>query len=137
MVKIVTTIDKTGPFFRSVPSKTFLENVRVMLEAVAKEGEQDAEAQLRVGQAGRELITYGGDRVSQHVVGRVTSIAGRKWGLSAVISVNNSHLNRAQGISLMAAASEIEGRLHVFRRTTSRLRSAKAINLAELTKGLN
>lgn len=137
MVKIATTIDKTGPFFRSVPSKTFLANVRVMLEAVAEEGAKDAQAQLQTGQQSRDLITYGGDRVSQHVVGRVTSIAGRRWGLSAVISVNNAKLNRVQGISLMAAASEIEGRLHVFRRTTSRLRSARAINIAELTKGLN
>ena len=41
--RITTTIDKSGPFFRQDPVKTFRQNVRVMMAAVVAEGEADVD----------------------------------------------------------------------------------------------
>lgn len=133
-----STIDMSGPFFTHDPAKTFRANARTMLAAVAEEGQKDVEAQLRVGQGGRYPLGGGirPNRVSGHVVGRVTSLSGRKWALTAVVSVNNKGLSQKQGIKLMAAASYLEGQTHAFRRTTGHLRRARAVNRAELFKGI-
>jgi hypothetical protein len=136
---LVTTIDLSGPFFQHDPGKTFLQNVRRMMEAIAKEGEEDVRAQLQAGEGSRSPLSafYGGaDRTSMHAIGRVQSITGRQWSTHAVISVNNSGLSSAQGISLMAASAIVERKTHAFRNTAKRIRSARAINAAELAKGL-
>jgi hypothetical protein len=136
--RITTTIDLSGPFFAKDVKKTFLENVHTMLEAIAEEGESDVRAQLVAGQSSRaEIRRLKGERVSSHAVGRVKSLAGKNWRYTAVISVNNSGFTREEGISLMAAASYLEGKTRAFRKTSTRLRRAKAINQAELTKGLS
>ena len=136
--KIATTIDMSGPFFRHDPRKTFRQNVRVMMAAIAAEGEDDVRAQLEAGQDRRAPISAGVQpaRVSAHVVGRVQSLVGHPWAVTAVASVNNSRLTKRQGIALMAAASVLERREHAFRRTAARLRRARAVNKAELLKGL-
>lgn len=136
-MKIATSIDKTGPFFTHDPAKTFRANARVMLTALAEEGQEDVRVQLRQGEGSRAPIRLLGGRVSGHAIGRVRSLGGKPWALTAVISVNNSGFSARQGISLMAAAASLERRFHSFRRTASRLRSARAVNRAELTKGLN
>jgi len=132
---VTTTIDLSGPFFRSDPSRTFRQNVRVMMDAVAAEGEADVKAQLRAGEGRRRPVRALG-RVRVHVVGRTTSLAGKRWAVSAVVSPFNQGLTKRTGTALMAAASEIEGREHVFRKTTNRLRRSRAVNSAELLKGL-
>jgi hypothetical protein len=132
----VTTIDLSGPFFKSDPVKTFRQNVRVLMDAVAAEGEQDVKAQLRAGNSGRAAIRRIGDHTSDHVIGRTRSLAGKRWALTAVVSVNNSGLSRAQGISLMAAASSVEGRVHAFRKTKNRIGRTRKTNLSELLKGI-
>lgn len=138
--RLTTTIDKTGPFFTHNPGKTFRQNARVMLARIAEEGAKDLQAQLVAGQAGRQPISRVApgmsERVSGHVIGRVRSLTGKPWQVTAVISVLNRGMSQTEAIALMAAGSEIEGRTHVFRRTTSRLRSARALNKAELLKGL-
>lgn len=136
-MKIATSIDKTGPFFTHDPAKTFRQNARVMLEAVAAEGQEDVRVQLRAGESTRAPINLLRDRVADHAIGRVRSLSGKRWALTAVISVNNSGFSRREGISLMAAAASVERRFHPFRRTASRLRSARAVNQAELAKGMN
>jgi hypothetical protein len=87
---ITTTINNTGPFFTKDPAKTFRQNIRVMMAAIAAEGEADVKAQLAAGDAGRQPISLLGDHVSGHVIGRTASLAGRNWQVTAVISVNNS-----------------------------------------------
>ena len=137
--KIASSIDLSGPFFTNDPGKTFRQNGRVMLAAIAAEGGSDVKAQLVSAQAGRSPLaqpTFRGYRVSDHVVGRVKNLRGKPWAATAVVSVNNSGYTKRQGMSLMAAASYLEGRNHVFRRTTSRLRKAKKLNAAELLKGI-
>lgn len=135
-MKIATTIDLSGPFFTKDVTKTLNENIVLMLEAVAEEGELDVRDQLVATQEGRLPISRLGDRVSDHVRGRVVSLASKHWQRTAVISVNNSGFGPYEGRSLMAAASKVEGATHAFRRTTSRLKRARAVNRAELMKGL-
>jgi len=136
-----TTIDTSGPFFTKDPRKTFRQNIRTMMARVAEEGEQDIQAQQHAGESGRAPISYSsagwsGDRVSDHVVGRVESLRGKPWQVTAVISVNNSGFSTSQGIALMAAHAEVERQTHAFRRTTGRLRRSRKVNAAELLKGL-
>jgi len=143
---VTTTIDLSGPFFKHDPAKTFRQNVRVMMDALAAEGEADVQEQM--GQAGPE-----GAAVRPYVVGRTRSLGGKRWAVSATVSVQPANLSRAGALRIMAIAAGrhkattssgrnigttlgVEGKHHVFRRTTSRLRRARAINAAELLKGL-
>jgi hypothetical protein len=135
--KLTTTIDRSGPFFEHDPAKTVRQNGQVLIARVAEEGAADIIAQLQAGESRRAPISRtSGDRVSAHVIGRTQSLTGKPWQMTAVVSVVNRGLSRAEATALMAAASEIEGRAHVFRRTTSRLRRSRAVNRAELLKGL-
>lgn len=134
--RTITTIRYDGPFFRKDPARTFRQNIRTMLDATAQEGATDVRAQLAAGNASRAPIRYIGDHVSAHVVGRVHSLSGKPWAVTAVVSVNNSGYSKRAGIALMAAASEVEGRTGAFRRTQTRVRRAKAVNAAELLKGI-
>jgi hypothetical protein len=138
MARSTTTIDLSGPFFTKDPRKTFRPNARVMLKAIEEEGEADVRAQLRAGESGRVPISHGvtPNRVSAHVVGRVASLTGKPWQVTAVVSVNNSGFSRQEGIALMAAASRVERETHAFRKTTNRLRRSRKANAAELLKGL-
>ena len=134
-----TEIKKTGVFFTSNPAKTFRQNVRVMMAAVAAEGEADVVGQLRAGESGRYPLGGGirPGRVSGHVRGRTHNLSGKQWAVTAVVSVNNRGFSQQQGIKLMAAASWLESQGHAFRRTTGRIRRARAVNTAELLKGIN
>jgi len=135
---VTTTISFGGPFFAHDPSRTFRQNVRVMMDAVAAEGEADVRAQLAAGESHRAPVrALGRDaRVRLHVVGRTKSLEGKRWAVSAVVSPLNQGFTKRGGKALMAAASEIEGRDHIFRKTTNRLRRSRAVNSAELLKGL-
>ena len=137
-MKITTTIDTKGPFFRSDPARTFRQNVRTMMRAVADEGEADVKAQLKAGESSRYPLGGGikPGRVSGHVVGRVASLSGKPWAVSAAVSVNNSGFSAKQGIKLMAAASYLESNIHAFRKTKNRVGRSRKVNEAELLKGL-
>lgn len=135
--KITTTIDRSGPFFQRDPTRTFRQNVRVLMDKVAEAGEADVKAQLRQGEGGRKKLRgITPPRVSGHVVGRTRNLRGKRWAVTAVVSVNNSGLSKRQGVSLMAASAMLEGRLHAFRRTTNRVRRARSVNVDELLKGI-
>lgn len=134
--KIASTIKFDGPFFRQSPAKTFRQNVRVMMDAVAAEGQADVRAQLESGNSSRSPIAVIGGHVSDHAIGRTHALTGKRWAVSAVVSVNNSGLSRRGGIALMAAAATVERKMHAFRRTTTRLRKARAVNVAELLRGI-
>jgi hypothetical protein len=123
-------VDMSGPFFRRDPKKTFRKNLRDFMDEVAELGEADVVAQLRAGE-GRRASIRGGGRVSQFVQGRTSSIRGKRWAVTAVVSVRPVG-DRKRAVAIMAAAAEIEAREHVFRRTTARLRKART----NLVKGL-
>jgi hypothetical protein len=136
--KITTTIDLSGPFFTKDIRRTMRSNIEDLVAAIAEEAETDVSAQLAAGEAGRALISAGVQpaRLSSHVIGRVRSIGGKDWHRTAVVSINNTGFTKKQGTALMAAASVVEGKTHAFRRTTARLRKSRAVNQAELLKGL-
>lgn len=136
--KSITTIDLSGPFFTHDPRKTFRQNVKVLMDRLAEEGERDVKAKMRSGESRRrELSThiYPG-RVSGHVIGRTKSLKGKNWEVTAVVSVNNSRFSKAEGTALMAGASNVERQTKAFRKMTARMRRAKALNTVELLKGL-
>ncbi len=125
----------TGPFFEKDPALTFRQNVRGLMDQIADIGEADVKAQLTAGQSTRapmRLVTP--NRVAAHVVGRTKNLAGQRWAVTAVVSVNNSGLSKAQGIQLMAAASRLEGQTGAFKRSNGRMRKASKLN--DLTKGI-
>lgn len=134
--KPITTISFDGPFFRYDPVKTFRQNVREMMDAVAAEGEKDVVAQLRAGEARRRPVTLNVGRVADHVRGRTRNLAGKRWAVTAVVSVNNRGWTPAQGMALMAAASRVEGQTHAFRKTKNRIGRSRKTNMAELLKGI-
>lgn len=135
--KITTTIDTSGPFFTKDPAKTFRQNIRVLMDQYAALGEEDVKAQLKQGESRRRpMHGITPVRVSGHVVGRTKNLRGKRWAVTAVVSVNNSGFSKAQGKTLMAAAATIERREHTFRRTSARLRRARKLNQAELLKGV-
>jgi hypothetical protein len=136
--KIASSISYDGAFFRKDPGKTFRQNIRVLMAAVAEEGRKDVQAQLDAGEASREPVSSGVQpaRVSDHVVGRVKSLTGRQWAVTANVSVLNQNMTPKQARALMAAAASLEKRNHAFRRTATRLRKARALNTVELLKGI-
>lgn len=126
-------MDMTGPFFDHDPAKTFRRNVRDFMDEVAAIGEAEVKAQLRSGEGSRRPIRgVTPARVSGHVVGRTSSLSGKRWAVTAVVSPRPTG-SRKQAIAVMAAAAEIEKREHVFRRATARLRKAKTNLLKGLT----
>lgn len=132
-----TTIKFDGPFFTGDPAKTFRQNIRAFMDVVAAEGEADVKAQMAVDAGGRKPIrALSPQRVSDHVRGRTRSISGRRWACTAVVSVNNSGFTKAQGISLMAAASQVESQTGAFKRTAARLRRVAKRADAVLLKGI-
>ena len=141
----ITTIDITGPFFEASADATFAENLRTMLEAIAAEGQADVRAQM--APHSRSGFTESG------VIGRVKAMTGKEWWQTAVVSQQHTfpwgdHTTEA-GAAARAitkpghAAGEqyrggkLEAQFHFFRKTAGRLRRSRAVNIAELTKGLN
>ena len=123
-----TTIDLSGPFFDKDPARTLSENVQDMLEAFAQEGEGDVEAQATAHQ--RTGAFLGG------IEGRVRSVAGRHWLRTAVISETHVYPWPGGG-SKQYRGGKLEAKYHMFRTTTTRLRRSRAVNTAELTRGMN
>jgi hypothetical protein len=138
MATFKTELKKTGVFFTVDVEKVWQRNVQDFMAKVAEKGEADVRGQMRAGEPSRYPLGGGlrPNRVSGHVVGRTVSLAGKQWKKTAVVSVNNSGLTKAQGIKLMAAASWIESQGHPFRKTAGRLRRAAGVNTADLLKGL-
>ena len=123
-----TTIDLSGPFFEKDPVKTLSENVQTMLEAVAKEGESDVAAQAAGHQ--KSGAFYRG------IEGRVRSVAGKHWLRTAVVSETHVYPWPGGG-SKQYRGGKLEAKYHMFRTTATRLRRSRAVNQAELTKGMN
>lgn len=133
--KFKTSIKASGPFFDHDPADTFRGNVHRMMLALAEEGAKDVRGQLQSGNSERAPIRSLGDHVSQHVTGELRKRPSGP-GFSAFVFVKNRGLSKKEGTSLMAAASSLEGRLHVFRKTSGRIMRSRAANAAELVKGL-
>jgi hypothetical protein len=133
MARRLKGVDLSGPFFRRDPVRTWRENVRDFMDEIAKTGEAEVKAQLRSGEGRRAPIRgVTPARVSGHVVGRTSSLSGKRWAATAVISVRPPG-DRRQAIAVAAAAAEIEAREHIFRRASARIRRARTNLLKGLT----
>jgi hypothetical protein len=129
----------SGPFFRKDPAKTFRQNVRAMMDAVAAEGEKDVKAQLAAGEGGRAPVTGWGTntRTRMHVAGRTKSLAGKRWAVTAVVELRMpGSPPRPRAISLRAAMAEIETASHPFRKTKNRIGRTRKTNMSELLKDI-
>lgn len=122
---VQTKVTATGPFFRGDPSKTYLGNVRRMLEEIAEEGEGLVKAQYPV-------LTWAGQ---SGVVGRVKSLSGRKWYQTAVISEQHVYPWPGGGAK-QYRGGKTEARQHMFADATRSLRSSRAVRAANLAKGI-
>ena len=143
-----TTIDFTGPFFEADPEKQFDENVDTMLAAMAKEGAEDVRAQVDSHRG--DMPRWTG--FSEYRVCERADFPWRKGGGYSIIWTSTHNLpgrpeaKSASGglsefrgnaaASVLAAMSTIEGRWHPFRVTKNRLGKSRAVNMAELTKGM-
>lgn len=127
---VATAITFDGPFFARNPRLSWLQNVREFMDEVAALGEADIRAQIAaIPPAG---IRTG--RTRQRYRGRTRSLRGKRWLYTAVISPDTSGLGSAEARSVMAAASEIERRHRVVRRTKSRL--LRLIRTHHMARGL-
>lgn len=120
----ITGLEMTGPFFAKDPAKTFADNLEDFMDAVAKRAEAEVVARMRRGEATRDLVSMGLGRVSDRVVGRTSNLSGRRWRVTAKVSVVPKGLVRLEAIALMAAASEVESQTGAFRKVKGRIRKA-------------
>jgi hypothetical protein len=134
---VTASVALSGPFFAGDPAKTMAENIEKLMAEIAWRGSQDAQRGFRAGSGGRSPVTALGDRVADHIVGRVVarpSKGGRRWRAAGVVQVYNEGLSGPEGRSLMAAASVLESRLGVIRRVARSM--GRALREIDLTKGL-
>jgi hypothetical protein len=130
-----TSIKMTGPFFDHDPAKTWGNNAHNMMVGVAREGSADVRGAMAAGNAGRAAIQKIGDHVSDHVRGELRKRpSGSNY--TAMVFVENRGFSAKEGISLMAAASQVESQTHAVRKTTGRISRSRAVNVSELLKGL-
>lgn len=138
--RLYSSVDLTGPFFTKDPAKTFRANARSMMRGLALEGEADIRAQLYMGEAGRAVISnkVRPARVREHVTAGIpfTPARAKTGAIRVHVYVPNFRFTPREGRALMAAYSRVERQTGAFARTTRRMRRAKAINVAELLKGL-
>jgi hypothetical protein len=133
--KFKTSLKMTGPFFAHDPAKTFRENAHEMMLAIAREGAADVRGQMAAGNSGRKPIRKLGDHVSDHIRGELRA-RPRGPNYTAFVFVENRGFTAAEGKSLMAAASSVEGRVHAVRKTKGRISRSRAVNVNELLKGI-
>lgn len=129
----VTRVDFKGPFFERDVRKSMRTNIRDMMGALAQEAESDVKGQVG-GRHGSMPRSTGATYAS--IKGRTTSLGGKQWQVTAVVSANTGGMDRATAIRIKAAASTIERRWHPFRRTSFSIRRARAVISANLTKNI-
>ena len=144
----VSTIDYSGPFFTKDPGKTFEENIDAMMKAMAMEAWKDVRAQIYQRQPQMPYWTgFSTKRIARRMIhpwktGRAYSLVwastdglpGRPEARAA--SGNRSQFRGNAAAIVHAAQATIEARWHPYRKTTNRLRRSRAVNRAELTKGM-
>jgi hypothetical protein len=149
-----TTIQFDGPFFTKNPFTTLDVNIDTMLKAMAEEGVQDVRAQVRAHKGDmpystgwsaqrvsvRRHIPWGDGRRWAMIWTSTQGMAGRpKLPMRSAVTAGGNKVGTFKGnvaARTLAAMSTIEGRWHPFRITKNRLRKSRAVNVAELTKGL-
>lgn len=113
--------ETSGPFFTKDPRKTFRQNARVMLEAIAEEGEKAVQARAPY---------YTGDKgdpnahIRDFIRGRVRSLKGKPWALTAVVS-SLFHMFNTQGGKHYGYGRKLERKSRFFRRGIATVRKQR------------
>ena len=131
-------VEYSGPFFTKDIKKTFRQNARDLVLAIAEDGEQLVKANLTPGH-GRLTGDY-----ADAVNARVGSLKGKKWALTAVVT-STRHLTMPgfKGFGIFLESGIKGGRqtsfrgLWVYRRVGQALKRNSRAARADLTKGLN
>lgn len=121
MTGVRTEVELKGPFFTKDVRKTFRQNARVMLEAIAVEGEAAVKARAPY-YTGR-----GGDpnaHIRDHIRGRVKSLRGKPWALTAVVS-SLFHFYNKQGGKHYGYGRKLERKSRFFRRGVATVRKQR------------
>lgn len=130
MARFVTTIKRTGPFFTHDPAKTFRANADVLMEAIAREGEADVQAQT-------SAFKHPSGAFREGVQGRTHRLDGAPFKHPGVV-VSQTHVYPwKSGAPKQYRGGRAEAVYHMFRRTRGRIRAVNKLNAAELLKGLN
>jgi hypothetical protein len=136
-----------GPFFQKDPKATVGKNAHDFMQKIAKAGETDARTRAASAPRQSKSAPYSAPRIT----GRVQSLTGKRWVVTAVISANTSGLSREQAQRVLAALSGrhtgkaksgrnlgttpgLEGLAKVFSGTAADLR--RLMGEVDLTKGL-
>lgn len=125
------TVILEGPIFTKQARLSWLANVRALMDEVARIGQEDVVAQIAA------IPPHGirTGRTRARIRGRTESLRKKRWQYNLVISPDISGLDADQAKALLAAASEIESRRKVFRRTKARLlRAIRAQR--DMTRGM-
>lgn len=137
----VRAVRLEGPFFTKDPRRVFLDNTGEALQEMATEQAREVARQIQV-RAGS--MPYYTGHSAAHVRGRVKSLAGKRWRLHAVVSMNVSGMGGPEAKRTQAAVAGrhnagrhgttpgIEGRWHPFRRVANASRRITR----DLVKGL-
>jgi hypothetical protein len=131
-------IEYSGPLFTKDVKKTFRANARDLLKAMAEDAEGLVKADLTPGH-GRLTGDY-----AAAVAGRITSIRGKHWALTAV-TTSTRHLQMPgfRGYGTFLETGIKGGRqtsfrgYWFFRRAGNAIKRSSRIARADLTKGLN
>jgi hypothetical protein len=116
----------SGPFFERDPRKTFRQNIRDFMDKVAATGEADVKAHYPVGPTGDGRAG---------VVGRTSSLAGKRWAVTAVISETHVYPWKNGGPK-QYRGGKTEARVHMFRNARSDLLRLRSQMQADLMKGI-
>lgn len=96
-----------GPFFEADIDATISENVRALVLRMAQVGQ--AEARRRAYSAPRK--SPGPSYSAGFIRGRVTSLQGRRWSATAVISADTTSLSQAQARRVQAVLAGRHNRI--------------------------
>ena len=142
----VLGVELSGPFFTRDPRKTLRANIRAYMDRIAEVGE--AEIARRMTGSREANATRG------HVWGRTSSVTGKRWAVTARVSVDTRGLDKQQAVRRMAIAAGrhtpvtrsgrrigttkgAEGRTHAFRDGKKALLDAARANAHLLVEDLN
>lgn len=121
MTESRTTVELSGPFFTVDVKKTFRGNCRVMLSAIAEEGEKAVKARAPY------YTGDGGDpdaHIRDFIRGRVTSLTGKPWQLTAVVSSLFHMFNTYNG-KHYGYGRKLERKTRFFRRGVATVRKQR------------
>lgn len=130
-MKAKLEVELTGPFFQVDPRKTFRANAKVLLTAIAQEGEKEVKARSPYYTGSKGDPT---SHIRDDIVGRTKSLSGKPWALTAVVS-SLFHMRHTYNGKHYGYGMKLERKYRFFRRGVSVIRKQRR-EATQLLKGL-